>query len=315
MRFCAGDAGKLSGGRIARRGADTLPVSMSFRGGVPRPCALPRLTRAHPALPTSPFAGEAQIRSEAAGRFERILHLSPGPRLLSVPSAAGESKIHLEVVSGAASRTHAPYDAMQTGDINPSPRPQFPTGRCSPVPPSTSHLMPAAIRSSRSRHRGYRHSPRTRGGCAHPRLAPWDPGAGKPRDGDELASACQLPAATPALPWCAAPTSNISISPGRRVASGRAMRHESQRFHAMQGWADEIAPPGVRCVHRDSGGSAKRSGAASIAQGGIGNFASRMPPQVPSGAVAPGSLIRIRGASAPRRSIRSSSASAAVTSL
>jgi uncharacterized protein (TIGR03437 family) len=32
-----------------------------------------------------------------------------------------------------------------------------------------------------------------------------------------------------------------------------------------------------------------------IAQGGIGNFASRMPPLLPSGAVAPGSLIRIRG--------------------
>jgi len=32
-----------------------------------------------------------------------------------------------------------------------------------------------------------------------------------------------------------------------------------------------------------------------IAQGGIVNFASRMPPQLPSGAVAPGSLIRIRG--------------------
>ena len=32
-----------------------------------------------------------------------------------------------------------------------------------------------------------------------------------------------------------------------------------------------------------------------IAQGGITNFASRMPPQLPSGAVAPGSLIRLRG--------------------
>jgi uncharacterized protein (TIGR03437 family) len=32
-----------------------------------------------------------------------------------------------------------------------------------------------------------------------------------------------------------------------------------------------------------------------IAQGGISNFASRMPSQLPSGAVAPGSLIRIRG--------------------
>jgi hypothetical protein len=88
---------------------------------------------AHPRAPYVAIAGEAapsahieiqdsetlaaQIDSDPGGHFECILRLSPGPHRLTVRSAAGESRIHIEVAAGAAPRTPAPYHAMQTGDV------------------------------------------------------------------------------------------------------------------------------------------------------------------------------------------------------
>jgi len=88
---------------------------------------------AHPRAPYVAIAGEAapsarleildgetvaaQIQSDAAGHFERVLRMAPGPHRLTVRGTAGESKVRLEIAAGAAPRTPAPYDAMQTGDV------------------------------------------------------------------------------------------------------------------------------------------------------------------------------------------------------
>jgi len=59
----------------------------------------------------------AEIESDPAGHFERVLRLPAGPHQLSVRSTAGECKVHIEVAAGAAPRTPAPYESMQTADV------------------------------------------------------------------------------------------------------------------------------------------------------------------------------------------------------